>query len=326
MVSSMSVQDMRGINVEAIGSTRDRLGESVIWDSLSTSLFWVDSVDSIVRRYEVASGRVESWSFGEPIGSIAPWGDRQLIAAMRDGFYRLDLATGAARSVALPGDAGGRVRFNDGRVDRQGRFIAGTMCSFAHSEGSHAAAVGAMIRRLRDPASRGPGQIYRLNLDLSYDVLTEDFGVTNSIAFSPDGATMYASDSLRYRVWAYDYDGGRGGTSNQRVFADTSDLGMPDGAAIDEAGCLWIACFGGGKLCRFTPEGQRDRILQMPVTTSCCPAFGGVDLDVLFVSSISDAGVGDEFISTDPASGRLYAVRGLGVKGLPQRRFAGRYL
>jgi len=199
------------------------------------------------------------------IGSIGLRETAGLIAAFQDGLFLLDPVTGERSLVANPESDLPENRFNDGRVDRQGRFWAGTMND-----------------RRRDPT----GALYRLDPDRRVTRIRGEVIVPNSLAWSPDSRVMYFADTYRYRIWRYDFDAEAGLPSGERVFADTSGgPGRPDGSAVDEAGCLWNAEYAGARLVRYTPAGAVDRVVPMPVSNPTCCAFGGPNLETLFVTS-----------------------------------------
>ena len=147
-------------------------------------------------------------------------------------------------------------------------------------------------------------------------MVRNELGVSNGLAFSPDGTTMYHADSSERTVWAYDYDPAIGARSNERVFLDFDDLpGRPDGACVDADGCYWIACVLGWAIARVTPAGEVDRIIELPVEMPTMPAFGGPELESLYVTSIRSANDPDQ-----PLSGGLF-VLDVGVRGLPEPMF-----
>ena len=195
-----------------------------------------------------------------------------------------------------------QMRFNDGRCDRQGRFWASTMQTNMGAD-----AVGALYRY--DP--KNDGIVDHLAAQI------EDLVVPNGLAFSPDGRTMYLSDShpSRQLIWAFDYDIDSGTPHNRRVFVDmNSHPGRPDGAAVDAEGCYWICAIDAGQVLRFTPDGKLDRSLSLPVKKPTMCAFGGDRLDTLFVTSIRPQGID---LSDQPLAGGVFALNP-GVKGLPE--------
>jgi sugar lactone lactonase YvrE len=193
------------------------------------------------------------------------------------------------------------MRFNDGRCDRQGRFLAGTMF-------------------MDMAAARPVGTVSCVSRDAAPRIVLEGLLVPNGMAFSPDGKTMYLSDShpSMQLIWAFDYDVITGTPSNRRVFVDMNPLpGRPDGAAIDEDGCYWICGNDAGLIHRFTPQGKLDRSLAVPVKKPAMCAFGGLNLDTLFVTSIRPAGVD---LADQPLAGGVFALNP-GTRGLPEPKF-----
>ena len=235
------------------------------------------------------------------IGSMALREGGGAVVALQTGVHTFDFETGKATLVADPEAADPSTRFNDGKVDRQGRFLTGTMQT----------RIGREAR----------GSVYRLDTDLSLHRLKDDVIVANGPCFSPDGATFYFADTGRRVIFAYDYDTATGAISAERVAVDTSphDSG-PDGGTVDREGYLWSALVHAGRIARFAPDGTLDRLIDMPCTRPASVMFGGPDLDILFVPSIRDSGNvrGDR-----PVDGALFAIYGLGVTGIPEPRFAG---
>ena len=282
-------------------AARDLLGESPLWDPRAGALFWVDTRSRRVRCWtEGASDDLREWATPQDVGSIALAAPGQLLLALADGFALLDLAGGRVTPIADVRHAKPPMRLNDGRTDREGRFVCGSM-----------------VLHRRDP----DGRLYRLETDGRVTPLLDGIAIANTTCFSPDGRTMYFADSLAgtIRAWDYAHDGG---LSNERVFADTRPEGSgPDGATVDAEGCLWVALVLAGKLACYSPEGRLLRTVNVPVPYPTCPCFGGPDLDVLYLTSIRDSG--NVLRSDDPAAGALVEVRGLGVLGLPEVPYAG---
>ena len=235
------------------------------------------------------------------IGSIGLCRGDGLVAALRTGFALVDAATGALRPIVDP--IGGRpdVRFNDGRCDRAGRFWAGTV----------------QERRVV-----GEAALYRLGPDHECAIAVPDLTVVNSVAFAPDDRTLYVACSTAREVMAFDLDLATGRLSRRRTLHRLAATdGVPDGATVDEAGCLWLAVFDGGRLLRLTPDGRIDRELAMPVPRPTSCTFGGPGLDTLFVTT-ARSGLGPAQLAAAPLSGSVLACRP-GVPGLPEPRFAG---
>jgi L-arabinonolactonase len=288
-----------GVRIDFFGPWRNRLGESPLWDGEAGLLYWVDGVAARVCRAAPSGERFEAWSMPQTVGSIA-LAERGLVAALRDGFYALDVENqGVTSPIAVPERGNPAVRFNDGKADRQGRFLAGTM-------------------RVGD-ANTAPGLLYRLERDGSCSVLERDLVVPNALCFSPDGEQLYFGDTLQGLIWRYSYDILTGAVADRQLFADTRALGsLPDGATVDAEGHVWIALVQAQRLARFAPDGRLVQTVDLPIPFPSCPAFGGEDLRTLFVTTIADSG--HRLRSDHPDAGRLLAIEGLGVPGLPEAR------
>jgi sugar lactone lactonase YvrE len=239
------------------------------------------------------------------LACIARHPDGGWVAGMESGFFRLHAhADGSLDSepLAQVDHARPDMRLNDGRCDRQGRFWAGSMVLDMGAN----AAEGTLYRYAAGQQGPLQGQLNGLI-------------VPNGLAFSPDGRTMYLSDShpLVQQVWAFDYDIDSGTPSNRRVFIDMNQYaGRPDGAAVDAEGCYWICGNDAGLVHRFTPDGRLDRSLAVPVKKPSMCAFGGSRLDTLFVTSIRPGDDHDEH----SLAGGVFALDP-GVKGLPEPHF-----
>lgn len=290
------------MNCELIVDARNGTGESPVWHPGEQALYWVDIPARQLHRWQAADGKHQCWQGDEMLACIARSG-QGWVAGMESGIFQLQArADGSLDSRLLSNvqHAQAGMRFNDGRCDRQGRFWAGTML-LDMQQGAH---VGALYRL------DGKGQLH-----LQQDGMI----VPNGLAFSPDGRTMYLSDShpLVQQVWAFDYDIDSGTPSNRRVFIDMNQYaGRPDGAAVDAEGCYWICGNDAGLVHRFTPDGRLDRSLAVPVKKPSMCAFGGSRLDTLFVTSIRP---GDD-LDEHSLAGGVFALDP-GVKGLPEPHF-----
>jgi len=293
---------------ELIVDAQNATGESPVWIAAEQALYWVDIPNRQLLRWNSSSAQVSRWTFDQMIACIArQQGDaNRWIAGMQDGIYDLSLHEDGTSSMTRLAGVEHRqdgMRFNDGRCDRQGRFWAGTMV-------------------LDMAAGIAAGALYRLDGSASADSLSacmSDFIVPNGLGFSPDGRTMYLSDSHPsvQRIWSFDYDIESGTPSNRRLFVDMNEHpGRPDGAAVDVDGCYWICGNDAGLIHRFTPDGRLDRSLEVPVKKPAMCAFGGPGLDTLFVTSIRPGGD----LSDQPLAGGVFALRP-GVCGLEETRF-----
>ena len=282
-----------------VGTQTDILGESPLWDERAQALYWVDIRRPAVRRLHATSGRVDSWPLPAMVGAIALTQDGRLLAAMGAEIALFDPATGGCETFAtLPQRTEGH-RFNDGRCDRQGRFFVGTMHNVT-----------------REPE----GLLYRLQGGGELVAVLHGLSIPNSLAWSPDGATMYFSDSLTHRIDAYDFDIASGTPAQPRVFARSTPPGFPDGATVDAEGFLWSAQFKASQVVRYAPDGRVDRVIAMPVDKPTAVAFGGPDLRTLYITTASQQMTADE-LAAMPLAGALLATDP-GVRGLPEPRFA----
>jgi sugar lactone lactonase YvrE len=292
------------MQAELIIDAKNAVGESPVWHVGEQALYWVDIPAKALHRWKEGEA-VNTWASSEMIGCIAMHASGGWIAAMETGlFHLLPQADGSLqekRLASIEHPAQG-MRFNDGRCDRQGRFLAGTM-----------------LMNMADSRQEGCVVSYENNSELK--TLLQGIYTPNGMAFSPDGRTMYLSDShpKSQLVWAFDYDMMSGTPSNRRVFVDMNALpGRPDGAAVDEEGCYWVCGNDAGLIHRFTPLGQLDQSLPVPVKKPAMCAFGGADMKTLFVTSIRPALVD---LADQPLAGGVFALRP-GVRGIAEPVFS----
>jgi sugar lactone lactonase YvrE len=293
------------MQAELIVDARNAVGESPVWVPEENALYWVDIPAGGLQRWSAETGHVHAWTTPEMLACITRHSDGGWVAGMESGFFHLhphnDGSLDSER-LAHVDHARTDMRLNDGRCDRQGRFWAGSMVL---NMGANAA--DGTLYRYSD-GQRGP-----LAPQLS------GFIVPNGLGFSPDGRTMYLSDShpLVQQIWAFDYDIDSGTPSNRRLFVDMNQFpGRPDGAAVDAEGCYWICANDAGLIHRFTPDGRLDRSLAVPVKKPTMCAFGGSRLDTLFVTSIRPGDDQDQH----SLAGGVFALNP-GVKGLPEPLF-----
>ncbi|KAB0551201.1 SMP-30/gluconolactonase/LRE family protein [Pseudomonas argentinensis] len=290
---------------ELILDARNAVGESPVWSPWDQALYWADIPNKRLYRWSLADASTQSWEADEMLACIAQRADGSWVAGMQSGIFQLT----AGQDGRLSGErlvevshAREQMRFNDGRCDRQGRFWAGSMLM----DMAAGASVGALYRY------DGAGQA-------TLPVLLDELIVPNGLGFSPDGRIMYLSDSHPsvQAIWAFDYDIDSGTPHNRRLFVDMNDYpGRPDGAAVDADGCYWICGNDAGLIHRFTPAGRLDRSLEVPVKKPTMCAFGGTNLDTLFVTSIRPGGNLDD----QPLAGGVFALQP-GVSGLAETPF-----
>ena len=287
--------------VDYVSAHSAQLGECPTWDPRTGHIYWIDIDGRAVHRLHVSSGGEETITLDARPGSIGMTETPgRFVMAMEHeiGWFAWDDGF-AAWGALEEADTGNRL--NDGRADPAGRFWVGSMFHIAAE-------------------NRFTGLLHRVEPDGSHRTVRSDIGVTNGIAFSPDGTTMYFADTLRDTIWAFDYDVASGEARDARVFNDFAELpGRPDGAAVDADGCYWIACVTGGAVARLTPRGDIDRVVSVPFDTPTMPAFGGDGLTTLYVTSIG--GGGSHAPDPDqPDAGRLAALD-VGVAGRGEALF-----
>lgn len=280
---------------------RARLGESPVWSVAEQALWFVDIHGPSLHRYDPATGAHVAMPMPRSIGCAGLRDGGGLVVALRDGIWLADAHGRLERKVAdAPYDPAWH-RFNDGRVDREGRFWAGTM------------------NERRDAPSAA---LYRLDDDGSLHRVLEGITVSNGLAWSPDGRTMYHADTPSLTVRAYDFDPASGTPSRPREFARWArETERPDGAAVDSAGHYWVAHFRGGCVLEIDPAGRVLREIPVPAMCPTMCAFGGPDLATLYVTSARHDRPADE-LERLPLSGGLFAMR-VDVPGLPEPLYAG---
>jgi sugar lactone lactonase YvrE len=267
------------------------LGEGPCWDADTQSLWWVDIPANRVHRLGVG-GVHSSWDVGQPPGAVVPRAAGGLLVAAGSAFLSLDPLTGDVAEIATaPGLPD--TRMNDGKCDRAGRFYAGTMAA---------------------DESPGRGSFYRLDTDGTVTEIFTGLGISNGLGWSPDDKLMYYIDSLDYRVDVLDYDLTTGKMGERRRFAMLgSGEVMPDGMAVDSSGGIWVAVWGGGVIQRYDAGGRLTGVVRLPAANVTSCAFGGADLDRLFVTTAAGPG---------RLAGSLFTCR-VDVTGLPTFPYRG---
>lgn len=283
-------------------------GENPMWDPAKQVLHYIDNSARKVHTYDPASGTARTLEMPAGITTLVLRQGGGAVVTLRSGVHFLDLDTGALEAVHPLPDPPPHV-FNDGKVDVRGRFI-----------------IGASTANFANP---GPdGGLFRLDPDRSLTRLDAGVHFSNSPCWSPDGTTLYFSDSWISTTYAYDYEVETGGVSNRRPFVNTSDLGgLPDGATVDADGLFWVAVFRAGKIAAYRPDGALERLIDMPVKLVSSVAFGGPELDRLYVTTIAHdvagAAHGNDHGTPDEQAGSLFVIEGLGVRGRAEPSFAG---
>lgn len=283
--------------IEIFSRGEDGIGEGPVWSPSKQALIWLDIERKQVHRMRASDSEVRSWTLPEYPGCIAELASGEIAIAMGEAVHRLNLESGAIQHLKPAPVRPPGTRFNDGKVDPKGRLWVGTMQNNFGPNGEEIS------------VDRLDGSLYRF--EGTAQIMEENIGIPNTLAWSPDLKKFYFGDSLKACLFEYDFDAESGALGGKRIFYDELGRGVPDGSAIDVEGCLWNARWDAGVILRITPDGKPDRVVELPVrrVTSC--AFGGPDLKTLYVTSARH-GLNDAELERAPLSGSVFAISGLG--------------
>jgi sugar lactone lactonase YvrE len=277
------------------------LGEGLVWNVERQSAWWTDIESAKLLEYEPGTGALRTWDTPHRVacfGFVA--NDDRLIVAFDRGIAYFDPQTGATEWLVGPKEHADGLRFNDGKVDPAGRFWVGTM--------------------IEDPETANTsGALYSLDSGIDLTEHIGDIGISNGLCWSPDGSVMYHADSLDHTISAYQFDVARGIASGRQIFARTPEGTLPDGSTVDNQGGVWNAQWGAGQVVRYSADGRKSLAIDLPVSQVTSVAFGGQELDLLFVTS-ARIGLSAERLADEPMAGGLLVYR-TGFTGLPASRF-----
>lgn len=289
--------------ISAAFPTPMKLGESPFWHPEEHVLYWADIPGQAVHRLDVVTSAHRMWPMPSEPGCIAPCAGGGAIVALRTGLARLDVETGALVPVAdAPYDTT-RMRFNDGRCDALGRLWVGT---------------------LYEPRDQAAAPLYRVEHGTLVDS-GRRATVSNGVAFSPDNRRLYHADTTSHRIFACDFDLASGTIGEERLFQSFSMErgpsygGRPDGAAVDSEGAYWCAMFEGGRILRFSPDGELLREIALPARCPTMIAFGDADLKTLYITTASNNRPAEE-LARYPLSGCVLKLR-VDVAGRPEHAY-----
>lgn len=286
-------------DIVLLDDTRNVLGEGPIWNERDRSLYWCDNIAGKIHRYTPEPRAMRTWDTPDEIGSLVFRPNGGIVAGMKRGFAFVDLEKETYELVAEV-ESGPTKCLNDGKCDRRGRYWCGTIN--------------------RDVKTPDAG-LFRLDPDLSVHKLESGIIASNGIAFSPDDRTMYYADSRANTVWAYDLDIETGNLSNRRVFISTEgQAARIDGATVDTEGNYWCAHIYDWDIACYDPKGRLVRKVRMPVRHPTMCTFGGDNYDVMYVTSATRMATPED-LATQPHAGGLFAIHGIGARGLPEPLF-----
>jgi sugar lactone lactonase YvrE len=275
------------------------LGEGPQWNAARQELHWIDGWKPHLWRWRWGSQAAEAWPLQRPPAAVLPLDDGRVVVAFRARIGIADRFGETLRDLELPGLELGDERFNDAKVDARGRLWIGTL-----------------DRRLARPI----GRLYRID-DESVTAMDQGFALSNGIAWSPDGSTLYFSESMERVVHRYAFDL-PSGTIRRRepLLRVEGPPAKTDGLTVDAEGGIWCAIFGGGRIERRRPDGSLDRVVDVPVSNPTSCMFGGPDLRTLFVTT-ARYGVAPADLPRQPLAGNVLALD-VGVQGLPEPTLA----
>lgn len=291
-------------DVERVIDCQNQLGEGPVWHGDQGALYWVDIRGKSVERYAPASQQWCSVRFQTGVTALGVRATSGFIVAAENGFAIWDGESAALDVIADPERDRQGTRFNDGAVGPGGEYWAGTMYE------------GPAVAETPD------GRLYRLDMERRVEEVERGLTISNGIGWNPEADTMYLTDTLPGIIYAYDYEPDTGRIANRRILVQVPEgEGLPDGLTVDRDGCIWSARWGGSKVVKYSPNGEllEDLNLPVPHPTSC--AFGGEDLDQLYITSAWMA-LDDDQRAEYPLAGDLFCAD-VGVRGLPARRFQG---
>uniref|UniRef100_UPI0040476917 SMP-30/gluconolactonase/LRE family protein n=1 Tax=Shewanella baltica TaxID=62322 RepID=UPI0040476917 len=273
------------------------LGEGVLWDDKTQSIWWTDIEAAEIFNYSITTQSLRTIAMPYRVGSFGlTQNAEQLIVAFDRGIALYHLKTREVQWLATPESHLTNNRFNDGRVDRQGRFWAGTMVENGPYPSSDAALYCVAHQ----------GQCLKV---------CENISISNGLCWSRDGLTMYHADSPTHEIFQYDFDPNTASVSNKRSFVTTEQMIFPDGSEVDAAGYIWNAQWGGGQVVRYRPNGQVDLTLTLPVTNPTSIAIGGPNMDWLIITSAKHS-LSAEQLSNESQAGDVFIYQLVGIYGL----------
>lgn len=272
---------------EFIGSLNvgNELGEGIIWDERDASVWWTDIPNSTLYRYQLDQEKLEHWATPERVGCFAlVAGKDYLIVGFESGFAYFDPRSGYLEWLQKVGEDTPDTRLNDGRADRQGRFWAGSM--------------------VENGGSPPSGKLYCLDRKLNCSRHLSELSISNGLCWSPDSAFMYHTDTPSRKIYRYDFNPETGEIGNQTLFVKTEKDCFPDGSTVDAQGYVWNAQWGASQVVRYSPSGEVDLVLKVPASQPSCVAFGGPNLDKLFVTTAQE-GLSPEDLAQHSEAGNV---------------------
>lgn len=282
-------------------AVKNILGEGVIWDEINLSVWWTDIQDNKLFQYHLATEKLQVYPTPQRVGCFGfVENSNQLIVAFESGIAYFEPVSGQVNWISKPSQADGS-RFNDGRIDRLGRFWPGTMMEAEENA---------------EPFAK----LYQVNPNHQVITRLDSIKVANGLCWSPDGSIMYHADSPERTIYQFDSNPQTGEISNKQVFIQTPENIFPDGSTVDKHGNLWNAQWDGSRVVCYSPTGEMLGQINVPAARSSCVAFGGENLDLMFVTSAS-VGLSEQELIDQPQAGNLFIYQLPESIGLIESRF-----
>lgn len=282
----------------------NQLGEGVLWCDRTQRVWWTDIQRATLWCHQPSTGVTLTWPMPERLASFTlTRRDDTLLLGLESRLAFFNLSTGVVDTIRDIEPEMGTTRLNDGRCDRYGNFVFGTLNE--------------------EPQRERIGSFYRLDASFRLEKLPlGGVAIPNSICFSPDGSRMYYCDTTEGVIRCCEYGPDLSDVRNGRVFVEVSGNGGPDGSTVDSKGGIWNAQWGGACVVRYRPDGTVDRVIALPVSQPSCVCFGGSNLMRLYITTARDE-LTAEALEEEAAAGGLFQVDVPEVRGLPESRFGG---
>ena len=296
------------IEAELLIDCCNDLGETPVWCARTQTLFWIDvTAPGRIFYWDKLRAAVDFYQFADLVTGLARGARGELMVVGSRDVFEFERLTGRRRHIYTMPDDQPDHRFNDGGCDRAGRLWVGSMPNN-------------FLDKVRAAPPQSSGKIYRISGDGSGRSFEAHFGCPNAMCWSPDDTTFYAADSMDGWIYAYDFDLAAGLIENRREFCRLDDLGIPDGATVDQDGYIWNARWGAGAVARISPTGELDRVVRVPATnvTACC--FGGGNMDTLYITTARH-GLTAAQLAEERFAGGVFAVH-TDVPGKEKNAFA----
>jgi sugar lactone lactonase YvrE len=314
-----SGMEMEGPGWRCLWEAKATLGESTLYDPRNGRIYWVDIENPSVNWIDIETEEKGRWIPPMWISALGLRGKGGFIASTRDGLAYVDPATETFELFVDPRPNSEIARLNDGVVDHKGRYWTGS-CDVTQFEDSTTSEN--KEDSVRDFDKRSTGELYRIDPDGTIVTMERNVVTANGPAFSPDGKTLYFNDSLPRVTWTYDL-AEDGSISNRRDWLKYGENdGFPDGMAVDVEGGIWIAFYESWMLRRYSPDAELLEERRLPVRQGLRPAFGGANMERLFLTSAANA-LSEEAKAQQPLAGSLFEILDPLVRGMPNVAFAG---